>query len=616
MPILETFSASTARMPNRIPIRRVTPKIKPPARPAHRIQIKGAVAEAERAGAEAEVAAGVEVNTRKGNGIAFSTRRKMTIVPIIAQKRKDLRLFLKKKGKDKERASTVNHSAPAWQNPSFGRNSFANPFQPPQFQPHVPTYTQIPPLQSQTFQTQNIESRPIEHQPITPPPPPFKGPTAPPIPSKLEGQNDPLPSVGSIMPISGGSVLEFEKKERKHYFREVRNICVEGRVERMRWSHIPITFSEDVRLQGFPHNDALIIEANIASWTLGKLLVDNGSSADIIFADAFDKMGLSKDLFQPPDTPLYGFGGRIIHALGKVVLLVSFETVQNARTEYLSFNVVQMYYPYNGILGRGFLNKFEAVIHQAYLCIKIPAMQRVITIWGHQNDGCNLERGRTPGQRNVHALNKAVKGKEVEKQPKADREKVNMQPDCDTKRVLLDVMVVDQTVVIGSDLSPEEEGRLVQFLQKNKDVFAWSAKDLTGVDRSFIEHRLNIDPSVKSRRQNLRKMSDDKVVAVKSEVQRLLDATVIREVMYPKWLADTVPVKKKNGKWRMCIDFTDLNKATPKDNYPLPRMDQVIDSAANVAIMSLLNCFSGYHQCWMTKEDEEKTNFITPFGTF
>jgi hypothetical protein len=128
-------------------------------------------------------------------------------------------------------------------------------------------------------------------------------------------------------------------------------------------------------------------------------------------------------------------------------------------------------------------------------------------------------------------------------------------------------------------------------------VFAWSAKDLTGVDQNFIEHKLNIDASVKPRRQKLRKMYDDKVVAVKSEVQSLLDASVIREVMYPKWLANIVPVKKKNGKWRMCIDFTDLNKATPKDNYPLPRMDQVTDSTANTAIMSLLDCFSCYHQC-------------------
>jgi hypothetical protein len=283
--------------------------------------------------------------------------------------------------------------------------------------------------------------------------------------------------------------LEFEtKKEQKHYFREVRNICVEGRVEKTRWSHIPTFSEEDVRLQGFPHNDALVIEANIASWTLGKLLVDNGSSADIIFVDAFDKMGLNRDVLQPPDTPLYGFRGCVIHALGKVVLPVSFGTVQNARTEYLSFDVVEMYYPYNGILGRGFLNKFEAVIHQAYLCMKIPVTLGVITIWGHQNDGRNLERGRTPGQRNVHALDEAVESNEVEKKPKADREKVNMQSDCETKRVLLDAMVLDQTVFIGSDLLADEETNLVQFLQKNKDVFAWSAKDLTGVDRNFIEH--------------------------------------------------------------------------------------------------------------------------------
>jgi hypothetical protein len=187
----------------------------------------------------------------------------------------------------------------------------------------------------------------------------------------------------------------------------------------------------------------LAIEANIARWTLGKLLVDNGSSTDIILADVYDKMGLSRDLLQPPDTPLYGFGGRVIHAVGKVLLPVSFGTIQNARTEYLSFDVVEMYYPYNGIVGKGFLNKFEAIIHQAYLCVKIPVTQGVITIRGHQNVGRNLERLRTLGQRNVNALDEAVKSKVVEKQLKADKEKFNVQPDCDTKKVLLDKMVLD-----------------------------------------------------------------------------------------------------------------------------------------------------------------------------
>jgi hypothetical protein len=111
-------------------------------------------------------------------------------------------------------------------------------------------------------------------------------------------------------------------------------------------------------------------------------------------------------------------------------------------------------------------------------------------------------------------------------------------------------------------------------------------------------------------------MSDEKAATVKADVQYLLDAKVIREVKYPTWLANTVPVKKKNGKWRMCIDFIDLNKACPKDDFPLPRIDKIVDNTANGQLMSLLDCFSGYHQIWMRTEDEEKTSFITPFGTY
>jgi hypothetical protein len=95
-----------------------------------------------------------------------------------------------------------------------------------------------------------------------------------------------------------------------------------------------------------------------------------------------------------------------------------------------------------------------------------------------------------------------------------------------------------------------------------------------------------------------------------------LTAGIIREVTYPEWLANTVMVKKANGKCRMCIDFTDLNEACLKDEFPLPRIDSLVDAAATSELMSLLDCYSGCHQIWMKKEDEPKTSFITPIGTY
>jgi hypothetical protein len=153
-------------------------------------------------------------------------------------------------------------------------------------------------------------------------------------------------------------------------------------------------------------------------------------------------------------------------------------------------------------------------------------------------------------------------------------------------------------------------------LNKNKDDFAWSAKDLHGVDRDIIEHTLETDKKIILKKQKLKKMSEEKVKAVEVEVQRLQDAKVTKEVLYPVWLANTVPVKKKNGKRRMCVDFTDLNKACKKDDFPWERVDKIVDDAANSQILSLLDMFSRYHQIRVRREDEEKTSFITPFGTF
>jgi hypothetical protein len=176
--------------------------------------------------------------------------------------------------------------------------------------------------------------------------------------------------------------------------------------------------------------------------------------------------------------------------------------------------------------------------------------------------------------------------------------------------------IADQKVLLGSQLSGEQEKTLLRFLFNNKDIFSLSANDLFGVNRDVIEHSLNVDPAIRPRKQKLRKMSNDKAEGARNEVKRLLSTGVIREVTYLEWLASIVMEKKANGKWRMCIDFTDLNKACLKDEFPLPRIDSLVDVAATSELMSLLDCYSGYHQIWMKKEDEPKTSFITPSGTY
>ena len=104
--------------------------------------------------------------------------------------------------------------------------------------------------------------------------------------------------------------------------------------------------------------------------------------------------------------------------------------------------------------------------------------------------------------------------------------------------------------------------------------------------------------------------------AIAKEVRKLLEAGFIQEVYYPNWLANVVMVKKANGKWRMCVDFTDLNRACPKDSYPLPRIDTLVDSTVRHELLSFMDAFLGYNQIKMKEDDQERTSFVTSQGLF
>ena len=139
---------------------------------------------------------------------------------------------------------------------------------------------------------------------------------------------------------------------------------------------------------------------------------------------------------------------------------------------------------------------------------------------------------------------------------------------------------------------------------------------MPGILREVIEHHLVVRPDARPVKQKVRRQAPERQEFIREQVSKLLDAVFIREVLHPEWLANPVIVPKANGKLRMCVDYTDLNKACPKDPFPLPRIDQIVDATAGCNLFCFLDANSGYHQIRMAKEDEEKTAFTTPVGTY
>jgi ribonuclease HI len=175
---------------------------------------------------------------------------------------------------------------------------------------------------------------------------------------------------------------------------------------------------------------------------------------------------------------------------------------------------------------------------------------------------------------------------------------------------------VHRHVSISTSLSVEERMHLVELLKKYQDVFAWQYDEMPGIDPKLIAHSLNVEPGTRPVVQPMRTFYPEVEAQITQEVKKLLSASFIKPIQHPRWLSNIVPVKKKNGQIRCCVDFCNLNKTCPKDEFPLPNMDLLIDSAAGHAMFSFMDGFSSYNQIFMSPRDAEKTAFCTPIGNF
>ncbi|GJT40552.1 hypothetical protein Tco_0940417 [Tanacetum coccineum] len=149
--------------------------------------------------------------------------------------------------------------------------------------------------------------------------------------------------------------------------------------------------------------------------------------------------------------------------------------------------------------------------------------------------------------------------------------------------------------MIGSTLTEEGRNKLCGLLQRNINIFSWKPADMTGVRRHIAEHHLNIREGCSPVRQKKRGQTTDRNQTIQEEVGKLVESGIMKEVHYDDCLSNLVMVKKHDDNWRMCVDFKDLNKACPKDGYPLPETDLKVESLCGFPFKCFLDAYKGYH---------------------
>ena len=364
----------------------------------------------------------------------------------------------------------------------------------------------------------------------------------PPPPRQMTTQHQ-LP-LGEIHVISGGFARGGESSSaRKAHMCSIRSaeigeIQVVSKLPRLDTS---ITFS-DSNLEGcqHPHDDPLVVRAVVANKTVHRVLVYNGSSTDIIFASAFDKMGIRRERLEPINTHLRGFSGEKVLPLGSIQLVFTLGDPRCQATMTTRFLIVDTPFSYNMLLGRPSLNAIKAIPSVYHMMIKFPTVS-----------GVGMVRGDQRVARECYSASikqKAVDIIYLDELDMRDEVLTRPEPSEELEPVSLDDNL-EHLAYIGSKLAEGLKSLLTHFLRQNKDVFTWKQADIRGIDPAVITHRLNVSLSFKPIKQKRRSFAPERQKAINEEVDKLLQEGAIRGVEYPEWLASVVLIKKANGKW-------------------------------------------------------------------
>ncbi|XP_030939980.1 uncharacterized protein LOC115964889 [Quercus lobata] len=263
-----------------------------------------------------------------------------------------------------------------------------------------------------------------------------------------------------------------------------------------------------------PHDDALIITLRIGGYDVKRVLVDQGSTVEVMYPDLYKGLNLKPEDLTAYDSPLVSFEGKTVTPRGQIRLPIQ----TGSDIVEVDFIVVDAYSPYTAIVARPWLHALGVVSSTLHQKVKYPSKGQVKEVIGDQ------------------AMARQCMVGSAEEANCEDLEKVPV--DIDPKRFFQ----------VGSKLPPQEKEMLIDFLRENVDVFAWDTYKAPRFDPDFICHHLNINPSVTPKKQPPQHPSKEHVDAVKKEMMKLKKAGAIKEVFYPKWLANTIVVKKKSGK--------------------------------------------------------------------